>query len=66
MPRKSAMPRSRSLWSVCVPQMKRTEAMPEAPAEEGVVRRGHDPRLVAQAEVVVGAEVQDLALRNPS
>ncbi len=33
---------------------------PEAPAEESVIRGGHDPRLVAEAEVVVGAEVEDL------
>jgi hypothetical protein len=35
----------------------------KAPAEEGIIRSGHDPGVVAEAQVVVGAEVEDLGPR---
>ena len=45
----------------CVPQMKRTDAHAEAPVVERLLRGPHDPGWLAEAEVVVGAEVQHRA-----
>ena len=55
------MAASSSLWIAWVPQMKRTLDRPEAPPLEPVLGGADQARDRRQAEVVVGAEVQDLA-----
>ena len=52
------------MCSVCVPQMKRTLAMPKPHSCRAARGRGDDVGVVGQAEVVVGAEVERLGLRR--
>ena len=49
------------LWMSCVPQMKRTRRQAVAPRLQPVVRGLDDVGVVGEAEVVVRAEVDDLA-----
>ena len=44
----------------CVPQMKRTDAMPEAVLGQAVLGGLDQARVVGEPEVVVGAEVEDV------
>ena len=54
----SASRRSSSLWISVVPQMKRTEAIPNPQRSRARWAADHR-RVVGQAEVVVGAEIED-------
>ena len=58
VPRNGDSRASSSVCWVCVPQMNRTLRHAEAPLVQRRLRRGDDGRVVGQAEVVVGAEVQ--------
>ena len=60
VPRNSEIARSSSLCGSCVPQMNRTDAMPLPQRVEGLVRRLHHLGMIGQAQVVVGAHVQDI------
>ena len=61
VPKKREMVPSSSLWMSCVPQMKRDRGEAEPALVEGPARRRDHGRVRREPEVVVGAEVQDLA-----
>ena len=54
-------PASSSRCRVCVPQMKRTEAMPKPNASSARPRRRDDVGMIGEAEIIVGAEIDHLA-----
>ena len=62
LPRCLAIACSSSRCSVCAPQMKRTEAMPKPNSSIALLRRGDDLRVIGEAEIIVGAEIDRLAL----
>ena len=64
VPLNSLMTCSSSLWRSWVPQMKRTEAIPKPRSSRAFLAVDDDLGVVGQAEVVVGAEVDDLTLGN--
>ena len=60
MRRNVASAASSCLWTLCVPQMKRTEAMPKPQAVEPRLGGAHEARIVGQPQIVVRAEIEDL------
>ena len=64
VPRNSVSFCSSSRWMSCVPQMKRTRGHAVAALVEPLVRRRDHVGVAGEAEVVVGAQVDDLLERS--